>query len=283
MSRNRDRMGQPTTQHADPPQQALQENAGFSFVVPTEFVELPSGGRFYDESHPLHNQTTIEIKQMTAREEDLLTSPTLLKSGVAIERVIQSLIMDKRVAPDTLLVGDRNAILIAARISGYGSEYTTKVTCPACSTTQEHSFNLHELEAVDNPVNSALDITDNKNGTFTTILPRTGLSVEFKLLNGRDEKRMLSQIENQRKRKRAEANVTTQMKSLLVSVNGETSPQAIQYLVDNIPSIDSRHIRACYKLVNPNIDMSQFFTCQECGHEEELEVPLTADFFWPDR
>ena len=137
MSRNRDRLGSNTPQNSSPPQQALQENPGFAFVVPTEFVELPSGGRFYPENHPLHGQSTIEIKQMTAKEEDILTSRTLLKNGVAIDRVIQSLITDKRVNSDSLLVGDRNAILIAARVSGYGNEYNTTVGCPACGTTQD--------------------------------------------------------------------------------------------------------------------------------------------------
>ena len=145
MSRNKNRTGgasQPDT--AVPP--ALSQGAGdggFSFVVPTEFVELPSEGRFYPESHPLHNQDVIEIKQMTAKEEDILTSQTLLKQGVALDRLLQSLIVDKRINPASLLSGDRSAIIVAARRSGYGSVYESQMNCPSCGTKQEFSFNLN--------------------------------------------------------------------------------------------------------------------------------------------
>lgn len=273
----------PSPEDTTPPQQALQENTGFSFVVPTEFVELPSGGRYYAPNHPLHNQTSVEIKQMTAKEEDILTSRTLLKNGVAIDRVLQSIIMNKQINTDSLLVGDRNAILIAARISGYGNEYATNVTCPACSTNQTHTFDLLGVGVQSGDAAANLGVTEGPDGTFSTVLPKTNVTVEFKLLNGRDEKNIMSQIESDMKRKRFEANVTTQIRNMVVSVNGDSSPQAINYLIENIPSLDARHLRTCYRLTAPNVDMTQFFTCEECGHQEDMEVPLTADFFWPDR
>ena len=113
MSRNKDRLGGSQHQDTQPPAQT----GGFSFVVPTEFVELPSQGRFYPQGHPLHSQDSIEIRQMTAKEEDMLTSRTLLKKGVALDRVISSLIVNKAIDADSLLVGDRNAIIIATRVS----------------------------------------------------------------------------------------------------------------------------------------------------------------------
>lgn len=283
MSRNRDRMGIPTPQDNSTPPQAQQETAGFSFVVPTEFVELPSGGRFYPETHPLYGQTTIEIKQMTAKEEDMLTSRTLLKSGVAIERVIQSLIMDKRINPDSMLVGDRNAVIIAARISGYGSDYNTNVSCPACGATQEYGIDLHDANVHNGEIPDVLGVVDNEDGTFTTTLPKTRVQVAFRLLNGADEKNLVSQLENARKRKRPEQAITTQIRNMVVSVNGDESIQALNYLIENIPSLDARHLRACYREVAPNIDLTQVFQCGECGHEQDMEVPLSADFFWPDR
>jgi len=283
LSRNRDRMGLPTPENTAPPQQALQESQGFSFVIPTEFVELPSGGRFYGENHPLHNQTSIEIKQMTAKEEDILTSRTLLKNGVAIDRVLQSIIMNKQVSADSLLVGDRNAILIAARISGYGNDYTTTITCPSCGTTQSSTFDLNHLQFNDTNSANGLGVVNNHDGTFTTTLPRTKVKVDFRLLNGRDEKNMLAQMEADRKRKRPETAVTSQIRNMVVSVNGDETPEAINYLIENIPSLDARHLRTCYKLTAPDVDMAQDFECEACGYEQELEVPLTADFFWPDR
>ena len=276
-------MGQPTPEDAGPPQPALQENVGFSFVVPTEFVELPSKGLFYPPNHPLHNQETIEIKQMTAKEEDILTSRSLLKKGIAIERVISSVIMDKNVRPTSLLVGDRNAIIIAARVSGYGSDYTTNVTCPACGTSQECNFNLSELDTYHGQGLLPEDATPNDDGTFTTILPSTKVEATFRLLNGTDERALLDQVENARKRKMDENAVTRQLKHIMVAVNGDTEQKNINYVVDNMPTSDSRHLRLVYKLATPNVDMVQHFECTECGHEQDLEVPLTADFFWPDR
>ena len=283
MSRNRDRLGTSAPQDNAPPQQALQENPGFAFVVPTEFVELPSGGRYYSETHPLHGQNTIEIKQMTAKEEDILTSRTLLKNGVAIDRVIQSLIIDKRVNADGLLVGDRNAILIAARVSGYGNEYNTAVNCPNCGASQEYSFDLNSANIHAGQIDSALSLTTNDDGTFTTMLPRTGVKVVFGLLYGDDEKKMLAQAEAARKRNKSEQAITNQIRSIVISVNDDETPQALNYLIENIPSLDARHLRTCYKLVAPNVDLTQYFSCDECDHEQDMEVPLTADFFWPDR
>ena len=285
MSRNRERLGQNAPQASDPAPQVASGNndGGFSFVIPTEFVELPSKGKFYPENHPLHNQQTIEIKQMTAKEEDLLTSRALLKKGVALDRVVQSLIVNKNINPDSLLVGDRNAVMIAARISGYGNEYTTQVTCPSCGSGQKYSFDLFDSNMSDGIVSDELSVKDEGGGFFTTALPRTKFEVTFRLLNGADERVLLGQIENARKRNKEENTVTRQLRLITVAINGDDSAAAINYFVDNVPSIDAQHLRTAYTLATPNIDLTQFFSCNECGFETELEVPLTADFFWPQR
>jgi len=285
LSRNKDRVGGAHKTNVEaPPPSVMQDNSeGFSFVVPTEFVELPSEGKYYPEGHSLRGHDSIEIKQMTAKEEDLLTSRTLLKKGVALDRVIQNLIVDKGINAASLLVGDRNAIIIAIRKSGYGSEYSTKVTCPACRETQEYSFDLNELEIKNFADFGEAGVSDNGDGTFQLTLPSTRVEVIFKLLTGYDERNFVKAAENDRKRKLEEKNVTRQLKNIIVSVNGDDSSQAIQYLVNNIPSIDSRHLRMAYELASPNIDMAHHFECAGCDYEQYMEVPLTADFFWPDR
>jgi hypothetical protein len=279
-------LGHSTPQASNPAPQVTQEgtnSGGFSFVIPTEFVELPSKGRFYAENHPLHKEETIEIKQMTAKEEDLLTSRALLKKGVALDRVVQSLIINKSINPDSLLVGDRNAIMIAARISGYGSEYSTQVNCPSCDATQRYSFDLFDSNISDGVVSEDLSVKEEGGGFFSTVLPKTKFEVTFRLLSGADERVLLGQIENARKRNKEENTVTRQLRLITVAVNGDESPAALSYFVDNVPSIDAQHLRTAYTLATPNIDLTQFFSCNECGFETELEVPLTADFFWPKR
>jgi hypothetical protein len=274
LSRNQDRLGGVQQHDTSPPPQ--QGGGGFSFVVPTEFVELPSQGRFYPADHPLHNRDSIEIKQMTAKEEDILTSRTLLKKGIALERLIESLIIDKTINPSSLLIGDRNAIIVAARVSGYGNDYTTNVECPACETKQQYSFDLNDADIDHGNVSDDYGITDNGDGTIGCILPRTQAEVTARLLTGREEK-TLSNVKN------TEGLVSKQLRSIIVSVNGDSSPRAINYLIENMPSADSRHLRMVVRQATPDVDLTQQFSCTECGHEQEMEVPLTADFFWPDR
>jgi len=219
---------------------------------------------------------------MTAKEEDLLTSRTLLKKGVALDRVLQSLIIDPRIDADSLLVGDRNAIIIAIRSSAYGNMYETKVTCPGCGVLQEHSFDLNEVTVYDGSDAAELNVINNHDGTFTTQLPKTEIEVTFKLLDGTDEKSLIN-LNNRKKSALFDNMITTQLSNMVVAVNGDDSTQAVNYLVQNIPSIDSRHIRAAYKLAAPNVDLTQTFECNECDYLAEMEVPLSADFFWPER
>ena len=287
MSRNRNRSGMsmepPKPDHSTAPPQALQEQEGFSFVVPTEFVELPSRGIFYPEDHPLHNQAAIEIKQMTAKEEDILTSRTLLKKGIALDRMLESLIRNKRIHPQNLLIGDRNAILVAARVSGYGNDYSTVVSCPNCSTKQKYTFDLNEANVYQGEDLHELEVINHEDGTFTTVLPKSKMNIRFKLLTGVEERNMVDLSEKQRKRNKQDNLITRQLKNLIVSVNDYDTAEAIDYVVENLPSMDSRHLRSAYKLAAPNIDLSQDFECDSCGHEQEMEVPLTAYFFWRDR
>jgi hypothetical protein len=284
LSRNKDRLGgtTPPNQELPPVPEGASDGGGFSFVVPTDMVDLPSKGKFYPPNHPLYNVDTIELKQMTAKEEDLLTSRSLLKKGVVLDRLLQSVIIDKKIKPEHLLVGDRNAIVIAVRIAGYGSEYTTSITCPACSHKQKKTFDLFNYNMHSGDETGEI-VTNNNDGSFTTTLPKTGLEVNFRLMTGRDEKSLTSGMKQDRQKNSHEQNITRQLRSMLLSVNGNSTSQALNYLIDNIPSLDSRHLRMAYKSAAPNVELKDNFICEACDHEQEMEVPLTADFFWPDR
>ena len=284
MSRNRDRVGAKNINADAPPTHATQgAMEGFSFVVPTEFVELPSQGRFYPEGHPLHGETCIEIKQMTAKEEDMLTSRSLLKKGIALDRMVKSLIVDKRVNPNSLLIGDKNAIIIATRVSGYGNIYETKVNCPSCGENQKYSFDLNKGTVYHGENFEQLSIIDNEDGTFEVELPKTKINLTFRLLSGEDEKTLVDSMQEDRKGKGQERLVTKQLANMVVAVNGDPSIEARRFLINNIPSMDSRHLRLAYRLAAPNIDLTQVFECSACDFEQKMEVPLSADFFWPDR
>lgn len=266
--------------------QAGDTSSSLSFVSPTEFVELPSKGRFYPSDHPLHNKDVIEIKYMTAKHEDILTSPTLLKKGIAIERLIQDLIIDKNIRLDDLLVGDKNALLVGARLTGYGPDYEANITCVACGTTQKHKFDLTKLNHVfpEQEQLKKYNVEFSENNTFLITLPRTKVVVEARILNGKDEKNMAFLVKKREKHGwgSGEVSITDQMKSTIVSINKVIDRSAIDEFIDNMPAFDSKFYRLCYAAVTPNIDMIQEFSCNSCGHEEEVGVPLTADFFWPE-
>ena len=219
---------------------------------------------------------------MTAKEEDLLSSKTLIKQGVAIDRLLKSVIIDNRINPDTLISGDRNAILVATRITGYGADYETKITCPSCMTSVDHSFDLGEVDVItsdDLENDESYEITED--GTILTTTPLSNIRVEMKMMTGKDESYLSRLVESKRKKKLPETTLTDTLKILIVSLNGETSKDLIGKFIKVIPARDSRHLRSTYEKASPNVDMTQNFECSNCGYVTDLEVPFTTDFFWP--
>ena len=140
---NQDRLG--TQDEGQNPPIQDQVKSVLDFVMPTEHVELPTKGKFYSQDHPLHNVESVEIKYMTAKETDILTSQTLLKKGLAIDRMLQGILLDKKIRVEDLYVGDKNALIVAARISGFGREYETSTTCTGCGSSTNQSFDLGDI------------------------------------------------------------------------------------------------------------------------------------------
>ncbi len=277
----------PIAENVDHPHHGFSTGGNsLNFVSPTEFVELPSKGRFYREGHPLHNNEVIEVKHMTAKEEDILTSQSLLKKGVAIDRLLQSLIVDKRINADDLLISDRNALLINARINGYGPEYNTQVSCPSCQANVRFDFNLEESKIVKDEEEEVSDPSarfDEETGLLMIKLPMTGWVFACKAMTGRDEKLLSEGIETRRKRKLPEDVLSQQINLFTSSINGVTDRIKIFSAIQSLPARDSKHLRATYQKFMPIVDLTQTFECSECGHTADMEVPFTTDFFWPKR
>jgi rubredoxin len=253
------------------------------FVTPTDFVTLPSKGRGYPATHPLHNKEVIEIKYMTAKEEDILTSRTLLKKNLAIERFLQSIILDKNIKAKDMLIGDRNAVLVAARASGYGEVYETGVVCPECGERSKVSFDLSNPKINEAGKSDYCEVTPTENGTYILTAPVSKFKVELKLMTGEDEAYVMHAMQANKKNNLPEANMSEQYKRMVVSVEGYTEQRIINHFLQNAPARDLRNIRIAYKDVSPDIKITEDFECPSCGHEQELEVPFGADFFWPDR
>ena len=262
----------------------MKGDGPLNFSTPTEFVELPSEGKLYSEGHPLCGQTHVEIRHMTAKDEDILSSRSLLKQGIAIDRLLQNIILNKKITPASLYVGDKNAVLVAARISGYGADYKTQIVCPACVSHQEVEFDLEEQTIYRGDDYEDYKILETPEGTYTISLPILKVDVEVRLLTGKDEQYLVKLAENKKKKKLPEATATDQFKIMISSVSGKTDSKSISSLIENMPARDARYLRAAYDRICPSIDLKQPFLCGLCGFEtEELEVPFTTDFFWPKR
>ena len=151
------------------------------YTVPTEIVDLPSKGKFYKQGHPLHEKDSIEIRHMTAKDEDILTNPSLVKKGVVIDRLLESVIMDKSIRPSDLLICDKSALIVATRVNAYGQDYSVKIPCGSCGTVADYEFDLNEAAKVGDFEKTAHDQDDvslTENGTFLVTLPRTKAVVE---------------------------------------------------------------------------------------------------------
>ena len=237
------------------------------FDFPTEIVELPSKGLLYSEDNPL-SSGQVEMKYMTAKEEDILTNRNYIEKGIVIDKLLESLIVSK-VNYDDLLVGDKNALMVAARILGYGQEYS--------------------FEYKDEEITVDLSLLENKEleeGTYTKGInkfafttPATNNVIEFKFLTHKDNKNIDREKESLKKiHKNYSAELTTRLKHVIVSVDGETDKKVINDFVDNrLLARDARALRAYIKEIQPDVPLSFYH-----DEEGEVSIPVNVNFFWPD-
>tara|TARA_Y100000385_G_scaffold276551_1_gene322430 strand:- start:266 stop:1009 length:744 start_codon:yes stop_codon:yes gene_type:complete len=240
------------------------------FTLPTETVELPSKGLLYPEGNPL-SSGTIEIKYMSAKEEDILTNSSYINDGTVIDKLLKSLIVSD-INYNDLLVGDKNAIMIAARILGYGKDY---------------EFDYYgETRTVDLTDLKDKDLHENyKKGenNFNFTLPKTNVTLSFKLLTHGDEQKIERELKGLKKiNKKASPELTTRLKHIITSVNGDSESKTIRNFVDTgLLAVDARSLRKYYSDISPDVD-SKFSFENSKGEEREASLPIGVNFFWPD-
>ena len=258
--------------------QKADEVAGFK--VPTDFVQLPSGGKVYPASSTLHNIKEVELRHLTAADEDILTSRSLLRSGKAIDSVISACLANKNINVEELLSGDKNAIVTFLRVSGYGSDYEVEMDCPSCGETSNHTFDLSNLQMKNLEIEPAV-AGDNR---FNFQLPQTQINVEFRFLNSLQDKEIADAQDKMKKRTQSpiDRNITTRLKNVIISIEGNTDQGYINQFVDNMNVRDSRALRKYMEDNTPDLDMEQEFECVHCGHRGEVDIPITVGFFWPE-
>lgn len=260
------------------PQQSAQTQPVTAY--PAETVYLPSKGYFYPESHPL-SKGSVEVKTMTAREEDILTNDNYIKNGIVLDKLLESLIVTPGVRVDDLLMIDKNALFIAARRLAYGDNYgPIKIECKKCNAENKTTINLAELKEKE------LDFAKYEKGenAFAFEFPFSKRKITFKLLTSDDEESIDRELKSLAKiKKGSSAEVTTRLKRIITSIDGSPDRAAINKFVDNeLLSKDSMALRAYIKAIAPELDMGFSFVCEHCGNEERMDVPMTVQFFWPD-
>tara|TARA_Y100000356_G_scaffold48203_1_gene38274 strand:+ start:17 stop:745 length:729 start_codon:yes stop_codon:yes gene_type:complete len=237
------------------------------FKLPTEIIDLPSKGLLYPKDNPL-SEGKIEIKYMTAKEEDILSNVSYIQKGIVLDKLFESLIVSK-VNYDDLLIGDKNAIMIAARVLGYGNEYTFDYN------GKQETVDLSQLDFV--KVNEKEWVNGNN---FSFQFPNSKTNITFKLLNHGDEQKILKEVNSLKKLKKdSDSTLSTRLKYMITSVEGDETTKTIRDFVDNyLLARDSRALREYIKTINPDIDLTFF---PENG-ESKRAIPIGLSLFWPD-
>ena len=251
---------------------------GISFVVPTETVELPSQGSYYPVSSPMFGVSSVEIKFMTAKEEDILSSDP--SASGTFDKLIDSLLVTKGITSQDFLEEDKLAVLLAARRSGYGQIYETEVYCNNCKEPTVHEFDL-SIVSFKNQTSEEISY-DPETNSFKCTLPLT--NIEVQLLNVTpDDNENIETERKQKKKYNLPFNFTMSfLKTAIVSANGVTNRQEIDKLVDVLPAADAKKILNFYSTCRPVIDTTQQVSCSVCDTQTEREVPLSWAFFRTD-
>ena len=238
-------------------------------------MDLPSKGYYYPADNPL-SSGKIEIKYMTAKEEDILTSQNLIQKGIVLDKLLEALIVDKKINSNSMLIGDKNALFIAARVLAYGKEYTFDYIDNQ-GESKEHTFDLTTLK------DKKIDFSKHEKGKnlFSFKLPKSERTLEFFLLTDGDEREVGKEVEALSKVSGGVTKeVTTRFKKMIVSVDGNSERAFVNNFVDNeFFTQDSHSFRNHYKELTPDIDMD--IVIDDDGEEVEITVPMTVQFFWP--
>ncbi len=248
-----------------------------SYKFPSEMVTLPSKGLLYPEDSLLR-KGEVEMKYMTAREEDILTNQNLIQNGTVIDKLLQSLIISP-INYDDLLVGDKNAILVASRILGYGKDYRFNFINPKTGKEEVATVDLTEID--DKQLDES-KITVGKN-EFSFALPVSKRNLTFKLLTHGDEVKMEQELKGLEKLGGNSAFLTTRMKYTILSVDGSYDIKTVREFVDNeFLAIDSKSFRNYIKEIMPDVKLMFDYEGPDGKVVKEVPIPIGVTFFWPE-
>jgi hypothetical protein len=256
----------------------MSETQKFDF--PTEIIELPSRGLIYPKGHPLE-KGTVEIKHMTAREEDILASQNLIKKGVVLDKLLESVVVEPGLDIGDIFIGDKNAILLATRILGYGPDYEVEITDPFTLEKQKTVIDLSDVKIKE--VDESLLNRENK---YKLDLPISKKKIEFKLLTHKDELEISQEQQALTKLRKGKddisSDVTSRLRYMITSVDGNTDRGFVNKWVKNeFLSRDIKEFRKRISEISPDLDFKFEFTSEITGETEALDIPFGVSFFYP--
>ena len=250
-----------------------------NYDFPTEIITLPSKGKVYPESNPL-SSGEVEIKYMTAKEEDILASQNLIKKGIVLDKLFESVVVSKDVNVGDIFIGDKNAILLATRILGYGANYEVTVNDPFGLEPQKVNIDLSKVETKE--IDEDLLNSENR---YEFQLPTSQKKIVFKLLSHKDEQDINAEIAALQRLQKGESvsqDVTTRFRYMIQEVDGNSDRGYINNWVKNgFLSKDSRAFRKHIQTITPDLDLTFNFVSDITGEEEVLDIPFGISFFYP--
>jgi len=249
-----------------------------NYDFPTEVISLPSQGKCYPESNPL-SKGTIEIKYMTAKEEEILASQNLIRKGVVLDKLFEAIIVDKDINLDDILIGDKNAIMLAARILGYGPEYIIEVAS-GYDETEQVTVDLSKVQTKE------VDFSKLNSENLYEFTTTDGIELEFSLLSHGDEKKIDADVKALKRLNKSKDSVsselTTRYRYLIKSVDGDNNVSTITKFINNrFLTRDTRKFREYINEIQPDIKMEFEFENSNTGEKEVKPIPMGVGFFWP--
>ncbi len=247
-----------------------------TFPFATEVISLPSRGLVYPEGNSL-SRGEITMKLLTAKEEDILTSSNLIRKGIVLDKLLESIIVDSDVNINDLVIGDKNAILIASRILAFGPEYKVTVTDPQENEPVEVSVDMSQLNTKEIDESKL-----NRKNEYDFILPKSGVQIKFKLMTHGDEVAVSKDVEASMKILKQGNDIQARYRRLIVEVNGNRDAGYISNFVANqLLAADSKALRKYMNEISPDVDLTFNYTSPFTGETEALKVPIGVDFFYP--
>lgn len=258
----------------DSQKQESQNEVGSIFKVPTAVVDLPSGGHFYN------GKSSVEVKYLTASEDDILFSPELIRQNKAIDALLDAVIQDRDLRPSQMLTGDRNFLIMFVRRTGFGDEYETGgMMCKNCGHIHSPTVDLSQLKMKE------LNYLPDDDGWYAVQMPTTKVNIRFRLLTGEDENYLQQKIQSSGRKIgnfRVPAILTEKYLLQIMEVDGQKDKIYIKSFIDAMPMLDSNFLREYVAMIEPGIDLSYHFVCPSCGFDDEKDIPIGPKLFYPN-